>query len=65
MIYDGTPAAGAGAAKGSDVRRKPGRLRLLYVRIHLTDACAGVADAQTVLRMTSWVYDAGTVISSA
>ena len=37
----------------------PGGRRHLIVRIHLSIACAGVAGAQTVLRIASFVYDAG------
>ena len=59
LVYDGTPAARAGAAEDSDVRRKPGRPASPDLRLHLPVACAGVADAQTVLRMASFVYDAG------
>jgi len=53
LVYDGTPAARAGAAEVSEVRRKPGRPASPVVRIHLPVACAGMGVAQTVLRMTS------------
>ena len=42
LVYDGTPAARAGVAEASDVRRKPGRPASPDLRIHLFVACAGV-----------------------